>query len=477
MVQHGINAYRDKSTAVSVLTAAVGITFFIGAWPCHTAKGFTGKPQIATSFAEAKQLGGYSDDWRTEDGKPKWSLCQAAYSHFVLYGMSPAIFYNVYDPKKHKKAVEAAEYPVEDHKVKLPTDTINNGAFVIKNSENTLVKDTDYAVYYTETAFCVELLEDGSAYSANALMIEYESADLSMITATDIEAAVEAVEMCRSVVGIVPDLLCAPGWSSIPAVAAVMAAKAPSINGLYRAKAVVDVDTSVTTGAPEYSTVYSYKNDNGYTSEDMIVCWPMVKKDDKIFDLSTIVCGLIAKVDSDNGDCPYESPSNKSVPITGAVNAAGDEVTITSPNADVLSVTDGVVTVLNDGGWVLWGNYLGCYPKENDVSKMYICTSRVQDWLCNRFMDTYKQYVDKPLTAVLRDAIVNSYNAWLNGLTADGKLFGGEVTYIPKYNEIGDLIGGKIRLDASTASPVPMQRIDVHVSYSVEMLEAALNEE
>lgn len=476
MVQHGINAYRDKSTAVSVLTAAVGISFFIGAWPCHMGKGYTGKPQLATSFEEARQLGGYSTEWRTEDGKPKWSLCQAAYSQFMLFGMSPAIFYNVYDPAKHKKAVTEAEYPVEDHTVKLPIDAINNSSLIVKNSEDSLVKDTDYAVYYTEDAFCIELLEGSAAYSASALTIAYDSADTTLITATDIETAVEAVEKCRSVVGIVPDLLCAPGWSSLPAVAAVMAAKAPSINGMYRAKAVVDIDTSAT-GAPDYTNVYSYKNDNGYTSEDMIVCWPMVKKDDMIFDLSTIVCGLIAAVDSGNDNCPYESPSNKSVPITGAVNIKGDEITITSPNADVLSVTDGVVTVLNDGGWVLWGNYLGCYPKEDDVSKMYICTSRVQDWLCNRFLDTYKQYVDKPLTPIRRDAIVNSYNAWLNGLTADGKLCGGEVTYIPEYNDANELIGGKIRLNATTASPVPMQRIDVHVSYSVELLEASLNEE
>ncbi|MDE6727921.1 MAG: phage tail protein [Oscillospiraceae bacterium] len=474
MLQHGINAYRDKAATATVLTATVGIPFYIGAWPCHTGKGFAGKPQLAASFAEAKQLGGYSDEWRTENGKPKWSLCQAAYAHFVLHGMSPAIFYNVYDPAKHKKSVAEAEYPVEDHTVKLPIETISGETLVVKNGEDVLVKDADYEVYYTETAFCVELLAEGAAYSASALNVSYDTADLSTITATDIEAAVEAVEMCRSVIGIVPDLLCAPGWSIVPTVAAVMAAKAPSINGIYRAKAVVDLDTS-SSGAPEYSSVYSCKNDNGYISEDMIVCWPMVKNGDKVFDLSVVVCGLIAKVDRENDDCPYESPSNKEIPITGAVNAAGEEVTITSPHADVLSVTDGVVTVLNDGGWRLWGNYLGCYPGETDVSKVFICTSRVQDWLCNRFIDTYKQYIDKPLTPAIRDAIINNYNAWLESLTAGGKLYGGAIEYITENNGEGDRISGKIRLDASAASPVPMQRVDMHISYNVELLEAALD--
>ena len=141
----------------------------------------------------------------------------------------------------------------------------------------------------------------------------------------------------------------------------------------------------------------------------------------------------------------------------------------------MLSVTDGVVTVLNDGGWVLWGNCMGCYPKDKDVAKMYICTSRVQDWICNTFVDTYKNYIDRPLTPILRDAIINSFNSWLNGLTAEGKLYGGEILYVPEYNPVGDIMGGKIRLDVSAASPVPLQRIDMHVVYSVDMLEAALN--
>lgn len=50
-----------------------------------------------------------------------------------------------------------------------------------------------------------------------------------------------------------------------------MAAKAASINGIYKEKAVVDLDTS-DSGADEYSKVATYKTANGYTSEDMIVC-------------------------------------------------------------------------------------------------------------------------------------------------------------------------------------------------------------
>ena len=472
-LRHGINTYKDDTGIVAVQTAAVGIPYFIGAWPCHRGKGYTGKPQLASDFSEAEELGGYSAEWRNEDGTPKWSLCQAMYGIFKLMGMSPAIFYNVYDPAKHKKAVEASDITVSEHIAEVTADAIINDSLVVKpgSGSDTLVKGKDYEAYYTDNALCVELLEGSASYDAAKLNIAYDVADLSAIKVEDIEAAVETVEMCRSVVGIVPDLLCAPGWSSTPTVAAVMAAKAPSINGLFRAKAVVDLDSKA---ANDYSKVLEQKNDNGYTSEDMIVCWPMAKSGDYLFDLSVIVCGLIAKVDSGNADCPYESPSNKSVSITGAVCADGTEVTLSLPQADIISVTDGVVTVLNNGGWALWGNYLGCYPKVSDVAKMFICTSRVQDWICNTFINTFWQYIDKPLTPALRDAIINAFNMWLNGLTAEGKIYGGEIQYSSELNPVTNLMNGMFRLDCKAASPVPAQQIDMHVQYSVDMLEAAL---
>ncbi len=476
MVNHGINAIKGSNGTVSVKKTAVGIPFFIGAWPCHAAGGYTGKPQYAATFPEAKEIGGYSEQWRSESGKPKWSLCQAMYAHFVLNAMSPAIFYNVFDPGKHKTGVKTLEFQVENHVIKLPYETLDNEslAITVNEASEPLVKGADYDSYYADGNFCIELLEDGTGYNAERVTVTFEAADTDAITAEDIELAVEAVEMCRSVTGIVPDLLCAPGWSSNPVVAAVMAAKAPNINGLFRAKAVVDLDCSAE-GADEYSKVLSQKNDNGYTSEDMIVCWPMVKKGDYLFDLSAIVCGVMAKIDSNNGDCPYESPSNKDVGISGAVNGEGREINLTSPQADTVSITDGVVTVINFNGWVLWGNYTGCYPKTPEISKMYICTNRTQDWICNTFINTYWQYIDKPLTPILRDAIVNSFNSWLNGLTAEGKLYGGEIQYDAERNSAGELVNGKITLNTSAASPVPMQRVDMCVEYSVDMLEAAMN--
>ena len=474
-LNHGINTYKSDTDFAAVKTAGVGIPFFVGAWPCHTAGGFTGKPQLVTSYGEAKELGGYSTEWRDANKAPKWNLCQAMYSHFKLFGMSPAVFYNIFDPSKHKSAVADSEVVVVEHTATITGDAINDDSFVVKNESAELIKDTDYEVYFDEDKCVIELLEDGSAYSATTLTVSYNAAKVDAITAADVEAAIEKVEECKSLFGIVPDLICCPGWSQTPSVAAVMAAKAPSVNGLFKGKAPVDIDTDATTGANTYSKVLEWKNKNGYTDENMIVCWPLAKVGDYIFDMSVIACGVMASVDSDNGDCPYESPSNKSIPITGLCDKDGNEINLSVQQADVVSHSAGVVTALNFNGWVLWGNYTGCWPASSDVSDYFICTNRMMDFVCNTFVNTYWSHLDRPLTRVRIDAIVNSFNSWLNGLTHEGKLYGGQIEYVATNNPTANLIAGKFRLDTRMASPVPAQEINMYVEFDVDYLTSALN--
>ncbi len=473
-LNHGINTYKSDTNFAAVKLLEIGIPFFVGAWPCHAGNGFAGKPQIAYNFPEAEKIGGYSSEWRDASGNPKWSLCQAMYSQFRVFELAPAIFYNVYDPAKHKKAVASASMAVTDHIVMLSADVIDDADLVIKDGDNTLVKGTDYEVIYDSGRCVIELLPGGTHYSAATLDIAYNEADLSTITAADIEAGIEKIEDCKALFGVVPDLICCPGWSQTPSVATVMAVKAASINGLFKGKAVVDLDTS-SAGADAYDKVEAYKKTNGYTDENMIVCWPLVIIGGYLYDYSVVVCGKIAEVDQANGDCPYESPSNKSIPISGCVNKAGEEIALSPPQADVVSYNAGVVTAINFDGWKLWGNYTGCWPKSNDVARYFICTNRTHDWICNTFITLFWTRLDGVLTRVKIDAIVNSFNSWLNGLTHDEKIYGGEIQYVPENNPTADLIGGIIRLDTKEASPVPMQKIDMHTEFDVNYLVAALS--
>lgn len=51
MLKHGINTYKDSDSSgiIGVKTAAVGIPFFIGAWPCHQVDGAVNKPILVNN--------------------------------------------------------------------------------------------------------------------------------------------------------------------------------------------------------------------------------------------------------------------------------------------------------------------------------------------------------------------------------------------------------------------------------------------
>lgn len=473
MLNHGINTYKRPTAFSTVVTSDTGIPFFVGCWPCHTAGGFTGKPQLIESFEQAKKLGGYSSEWRDASGNPKWSLCQALYSQFQVFGVAPVVVYNIFDPATHKSAVQASAMAVTDHIVKLPFDAIIDAGLSVENSGSELTKDTDYVAFYDNNNLVIELLESGSAYSATSLTIGYNAVSLTAINATAVEEAINKIEDAKATLGIVPDLICVPGWSKVPAVAAVMATKAANINGLFKGKAVVDLDSSAS-GADEYGDISAYKSANGYDDENMIVCWPMAKIGDMLFDYSVIVCGKLSELDAEN-DCPYESPSNKAIPITACVNAAGKEISLTVQSGDVVSYANGVVTALNFNGWTVWGNYTGCWPENKDVAECFICTNRMLDFVCNTFARMFWEYVDRPLTRVLIDAIVNDFNSWLAGLAHDGKLYGGTIEYVESNNATEDLLAGKFRLDLTEASPVPAQQINLYAEFDVELLAESIN--
>ena len=103
MANHGVNVNEVATSLAAPTAAATGIPFFVGCAPIHTVESPAplNVPVLITSWDEYKEKLGYCEDWAN------FQLCEAAYSHFVDFGMQPAIFVNVFDPATHK-AVQAA---------------------------------------------------------------------------------------------------------------------------------------------------------------------------------------------------------------------------------------------------------------------------------------------------------------------------------------------------------------------------------
>lgn len=486
MANLGVHIF-EKATSVSTPnTADVGIPFVVGTAPVQSATKPTKSnvPVLATSWDEAVEKLGFSYDWKN------YTLCEFMYSHFQLFGAQPVIFCNILDPDGMKKDVDAAEHEVADHKISLPIETIPE-SIVVKVTDTaggaddattgrTLAEDEDYSVFYerddSDTYVCiVELLEDGSAYNAEKLTIECKAVTPETATVADVADGVSQVDACLTAVGVVPDLICAPGWSHITTIAAVMATKAAAINGLFKGKAVIDADSSEN-GVTEYSQLSGYKNKNNFVDADQILCWPMVQLGDYRFHLSTQLCGLMAKVDTGNRGVPYESPSNKNLKMDACVLADGTEINLTWNQVNLIAGSWGVVTAVNflNSGWVAKGNYTACYPGNTDVKDQFIPVSRMFDFIGNTLIRTFWCKLDKPMTTALRDSILLTCNIWLSGLTGSGYLYGARAEMLAEENPLTSLLDGIITLHVYNAPPVPAQEIDFILEYDVSYMETAL---
>ena len=117
-------------------------------------------------------------------------------------------------------------------------------------------------------------------------------------------AAVEQIELCLTMFGIVPDLIMAPGFSQDATVAAVMDAKAGSINGMFTGKALVDIS------AKTYTAAVQAKNSGTYT-EKTILCWPNGTLGDLRFHGSTVEAAALQKPIPATRAFPMKAPPTR----------------------------------------------------------------------------------------------------------------------------------------------------------------------
>lgn len=473
MADHGINVSEQATSVGTPVVAESGIPFVVGAAPVQSAAAPSapGVPVLCTSWAEALEKLGFSEDWKGYD------LCEFMYSHFKLFGCQPVIFCNMLDIKSMKSAADAADVEVADHKAKLPIDAINDNSLVIKAAGGTgsaYVKGKDYDTFYSGEHLVVELLPAGSCYDADKVNVAYNKVTPAAVTDDVAVVGMESIEQCLTLFGIVPDLICAPGHSSSSTVAAVMATKAAGINGMFKGKALLDISTDASGGATTYTAAIAAKGKNNFTDKAEIPGWPLLKLGDRVFHVSTQLAGLMAQVDSGNDGCPYESPSNKGFQCDAMVLASGEEVNLTLAQANILNA-NGILTALNFmGGWTCWGNYTACYPANTDVKDYFIPVSRMFGWVGNTLIRTFWSRLDKPMNRRLIDTIMDTANIWLNGLVGAGYLLGARAEFQEGENPLTSLMAGIVKIHVYITPPSPAQEIDFVLEYDVDYVTSAL---
>ena len=473
-ITHGVSTGKIATSISTPVVAATGVHFVVGTAPVQMVGGKVNEVIMAQNYAEAVKQLGYSDDWK------KYSLCEEVYTAFQLYKTSPVFMVNVLDPAKHKMAVAKKSMTPENNQIALPLEAI---ASTVKVTDK--AAGTDFEAFYNDTNCVIEFL--GETPQTAAVEVEYSAVDPSQVTKNDIiggysvsthkTTGLELIDSVFPKYTIVPDIILCPNWSHDPEVAAIMAAKAENINGLFEAVAILDVDTRAAGGVTYYSEVPEWKKSKNFMKKMEIVCFPKVALGDRKFNFSTQLAGSMSATDNSEdlgGGTPCESASNKSLQADRMVTEDGTEVVMDLQNANYLN-ENGIVTGLNFySGFVSWGNYTACYPANTDIADYFYNINRMFRWVAKCVILSYWNYVDRKITRRLLDAILQGINDWLNGLTAEERILGGRVELLEEENPTTSLMAGRVKFHIYMTPPSPLQKLEFVLEYDLSYLEALM---
>lgn len=479
---HGARASKRGTSISTPVTADSCIHLIVGTAPAHMVDGKVNEPVYVSSYAEAVEAMGYSDDWK------KYDICEEIYTSFKLYQNGPIVIVNVLDPKKHLTGeTGATDMRLSGGVLDLPLEALADKV-VVKgySTEDTLTDEykrgVDYELLYTDEVLRLERIEGGAIASDNAtLNIKYNAVDPSKVTKKDIiggydintkkSSGFELVDFIFPKFRVIPTVFLAPNFSHDSEVAAIMAAKAESINGLFKGVAIIDVDT---TEATTYTEAVEWKTKKNIVQPSELLVWPMLTLGGRVFHYSTQLAGLMAKTDADEDlgkETPCESASNKTLQIDGMALADGTEVLLDLTKANYLN-SQGIITGLNFiGGFVSWGNETACYPSNTDVTDYFYCVSRMFQWVGNSVILSMWSKVDRGLKPRLVESVVQSLNIWLNGLTADEVILGGRIEFLEEENPVTDLMAGIAHFHIYLTPPSPAKELDFVLEYDVSYLE------
>lgn len=489
--QHGVRVQEQATSIVAPIEGTTGLQVVFGTAPVNLADdpySVTNTPVIAYSWSEAVKKLGYSADWK------KYTICQSMYASFQLIGVAPVIFVNVLDPEKHKKKNSKQTVKIEEMEgtVKL-TGILQKSVSVsipgTKTDGEETPQDTplginkDYLMEFDDDGYLViTLTAEGAGAAATEIIVESTSIDPDVVTASDVigvsatggEKGFEVLRQVYPKLGMTPGLILAPGWSHIPDVGIVLAAKCEEINGHFTCEGFIDID-STESGCVAYDKVKQAKEAAGCTSKHIMALWPCVAAGSAWFWYSAIMAALTAYLDASNDDVPNLSPSNKLIGITGTVLADGEtEVILDQLQGNAVN-SFGVSTAINVNGWRTWGNRSACYPANTDPKDMFFCCRRFFSWWGNSFILTYFQKVDDPANRRLIETIVDTENIRGASYVADGKCARAEIEFIESENPVTDLIDGKLRFHQYLTPYPPAEDILNVLEFDPNALTTALS--
>lgn len=185
--------------------------------------------------------------------------------------------------------------------------------------------------------------------------------------------------------------------------------------------------------------------------------------------MSAYAAGLRAKIDLTEGW--HVSSSNHRV--TGV---EGVDVDLTFSLGDQTCEVNllnaaGITTAVNmfGNGIVEWGNYTAGYPG-NKNTDAFECVRRPRAIMKRAIEQASIPFIDKPFIQANIDAIRNTVNQYLNGLTSQGKIVDGQCYFLPENNPVAELAQGHVVFDIIYCPAIPTQRLTFRYKIDLSIL-------
>ncbi|MGI0658062.1 phage tail sheath subtilisin-like domain-containing protein [Pseudomonas aeruginosa] len=458
---HGVETIEIDSGPRAVTLVKTAVIGIIGT----AAAGAVNTPILVTSERDFAQFG---------EDIPNSTIRKALNRVYKQKG-TVAIVINVLDPATHKTTLSTPEVVTVDqdgkfslgHAAVVGDITLTNSA-----GTTTYVKDTDYsfdAATGTGERISTGSIPAGTVASPTTLKATYTWADPSKVQPSDVIGTVnaagqrtgmKALRDSYQLFGYYPKIIIAPVFSTLNSVSTELVALMESIRafGFVSAPIGTTFQQAITGRGPSGSINFNT------SSRRVGLCFPHVKDYDTatdtevLADLATYAAGALARKDQENGY--WWSPSNTELlgvtgletPIYAMVNDANSE-------ANLLNEA-GIITVFNSYGTGirLWGNRSAAFPSDTHP-KNFINVLRTADVIAESLEYYTLQYMDRPLDNALIDAIVESGNAFMRKLKADGAIIDGKVWYDPADNETTDLSAGHATFTYDFMPPPATERV------------------
>jgi phage tail sheath protein FI len=296
-----------------------------------------------------------------------------------------------------------------------------------------------------------------ASIGAMVVVVRVEEGDDDADTAAAVVGAsayegLDALRGAQGILGIEPQIVIAPGFSQVQAVAVKMLAVAESLGGI----ALIDGPNGTDAEAIAYRGEFG--SEFGILHDPWIKVFDPEAAAEVIAPVSADYAGAIAKMDNDRGW--WHAPSSLPLPrVLGTARPVDHREGDPNTRANYLNGNH-VGTVIREEGYVAFGfRSLATDPKKRSIKRR-----RIKSMINRSILQGMRWARDRNITRTFLEDVVGSVQAFLDDMIAREALVGGRVWVDPELNTPERLENDQVTIDFDFVDAPTAERITFRAS-------------